>query len=129
MWFFSSRPKWPEVPVEELRRRARLLVIDDQVFTYKDLFERDGYTIERWPDVEDLPRLESGAFDLILLDLQGVAKELSAEQGLGLLRHLRKVLPTQLVIAYSRARDLHMLVRRELCARVADLTCVRPRAH
>jgi CheY-like chemotaxis protein len=47
-------------------------VIDDQDFPYKELFERDGYTVTKWDDVHDLAQLESGEFDLILLDLLGV---------------------------------------------------------
>ncbi len=37
------------------------------------------------------------------MDLQGVGREQSTEQGLGILRHLRRSTPTQLIIAYSSA--------------------------
>jgi CheY-like chemotaxis protein len=97
------RSDWPEVSLEEIRKRARLLVVDDSEFPYEPLFRRDGYNLEKWPDVQDLPKLESGYFDLILLDVQGVGGEYSSEQGLGILRHLRKTTPTQLIIAYSSA--------------------------
>ncbi len=33
-------------------KRARLLVIDDADFPYLSLFERDGYTMEKWADVK-----------------------------------------------------------------------------
>lgn len=59
-----------------------MLVIDYADFAYQSLFERDGYTMEKWSDVDDLPKLEAGYYDLILLDLQGVGREQSAEQGL-----------------------------------------------
>jgi CheY-like chemotaxis protein len=102
MWFFGS-PKWPDIPIDEIRKRARLLVIDDDEFPYQTLFERDGYTLEKWPDVLDLSKLESGYFDVILLDLQGVGRQQSNEQGLGILRHLRQTTPAQVIIAYSSA--------------------------
>jgi CheY-like chemotaxis protein len=102
MWFLG-RQQWPDIPIEEIRKRARLLVIDDDEFPYQTLFERDGYNLEKWPDVVDLPKLESGFFDLVLLDLQGVGLQQSNEQGLGILRHLRETTPAQVIIAYSSA--------------------------
>jgi CheY-like chemotaxis protein len=103
-WFRSEREDWPEMKFEEIKKRARLLVIDDNEFPYKDLFGRDGYTLEKWEDVTDLPKLESGYFDVILLDLQGVGKAQSpSEQGLGVLRHLRQTSPAQVIIAFSSA--------------------------
>ncbi|MGA2991889.1 MAG: hypothetical protein ABSD88_15550 [Candidatus Korobacteraceae bacterium] len=98
-----NRSRWPVVPLDEIKKRARLLVIDDSEFPYQALFERDGYTLEKWPDVLDLPKLESGYFDILLLDLQGVGRQQSAEQGLGILKHLRQTIPTQIIIAYSSA--------------------------
>ncbi len=93
---------WPELPIEELRKRSRLLVIDDQSFSYVELFQRDGYTIEKWDDVEDLTKLESGYYDIILLDIQGIGREISIkEQGFGVLKHVKKVNPTQIIVAYS----------------------------
>lgn len=42
-------------------------------------------------------------YDIILLDLHGVGLGQSAEQGLGILRHLHRVAPAQITIAYSSA--------------------------
>jgi hypothetical protein len=100
--FWRSDP-WPEVSLDEIRKRARLLVIDDQDFPYLPLFERDGYTMEKWSDVDDLSKLEAGFYDILLLDLQGVGRQHSAEQGLGILRHIRNTCPAQVIIAYSSA--------------------------
>lgn len=100
---FRKRTPWPSVTIEEIRKRARLLVIDDGDFAYLPLFQRDGYTIDKWADVTDLSKLESGYYDIIMLDLQGVGRQVSAEQGLGVLRHLRETRPAQLIIAYSGA--------------------------
>jgi hypothetical protein len=100
---FLGKKKWLEISLDEIRKRARIIVIDDRDFDYLSLFQRDGYVIEKWNDIDDLPKLESGYFDIILLDIQGVGKEQSQEQGLGILRHLRQVCPTQIIIAYSCA--------------------------
>jgi len=100
--FFSS-PKWPVLPLEEIQRRSKILIIDDEEFTYLGLFQRSGYTIEKWNDIDDLNKLENGFYDIILLDLQGVGKKYSKEQGLGILKHIHNVNPTQIIIAYSNS--------------------------
>lgn len=99
---FTTR-KWPEFADEDIRRRSRLLVIDDSDFPYQSLFQRDGYAIEKWADVKNLSQLERGEYDVILLDIQGVGRKESEEQGFGILKHLRASVPAQIVIAYSNA--------------------------
>ncbi len=59
--------------------------------------------IEQWADVEDLPKIERNFYDIILLDVQAVGKQLSSKQGLGVLEHIRKTAPAQIVIAFSNA--------------------------
>jgi CheY-like chemotaxis protein len=94
---------WPELTLEAIIKRARILVIDDGDFPLMVLFERDGYTIKQWKDIEDLRQLENGYFDLILLDLLGVGLEQSSHEGFGILKHIRKRSPAQIVVAYSNA--------------------------
>lgn len=94
---------WPAVPHDEVVKRSRILVIDDGDFAYMPLFERDNYSIEQWHDVSDLAALETGDFDLILLDLKGVGLKESADEGFGLLKHIRTTSPAQIVIAYSNS--------------------------
>ena len=101
--FWRKKQRWKPLPWEEIKKRARILVIDDGDFYYQQLFEKDGYTIEKWSDVDDLPKLEAGHYDVVLLDIQGVGREQSTEEGLGILRHIHKTCPTQIVIAYSNA--------------------------
>lgn len=101
-WFRKKRV-WPTPSQDLIRKRSRLLVIDDGDFPYQELFVRDGYSIEKWDDVKDLSRLERNEFDIILLDIQGVGRKESNEQGFGILKHLRKATPAQIVIAFSNA--------------------------
>ena len=100
---FKRRRPWPTLAHEEIIRRARILVIDDQDFPYRKLFQRDGYTVEKWNDVRSLADLEGVKFDLILLDLLGVGRKESSDEGLGLLKHIRTASPAQIVVAYSNA--------------------------
>lgn len=95
--------KWPDLSRDQIVQRARILVIDDHEFPYRKLFQRDGYSVDKWNKVSDLSALEGGKYDLILLDLIGVGLKESADQGLGVLRHIRSAAPGQLVVAYSNA--------------------------
>lgn len=97
----GRRREWPKFSHEEILKRARLLVIDDSEFPLIKLFKKDGYTITKWNDVKELAQLETASYDLILLDLEGVGRSLSDDQGFGILKHIRATNPTQLVIAYS----------------------------
>lgn len=100
MWFNTTLPAPPTL--EELRKRSRILVIDDQEFPFLGLFKRDTYSIERWPEVENLQKLTDGFFDVILLDIHGVGLvESPRRQGLGIMEHIKNVNPAQAVILYS----------------------------
>lgn len=94
---------WPKVDRSEIMKRARILVIDDGDFPYMKLFRDDGYAIEKWNDVTELGPLEDGTYDLILLDLLGVGREHSSDEGFGILKHIRETAPAQIIIAYSSA--------------------------
>jgi CheY-like chemotaxis protein len=105
MFFELLTFKWPELSFDELKKRTRILIIDDENFEYISLFKGDGYAIDKWDDIktEKLTDLERGLYDIILLDIQGVGKELSQDQGFGILRHLKHSNPTQIIIAYSNS--------------------------
>ena len=102
-WPFKTKTTYTPPSFEEIKKRAKILVIDDHDFVYAPLFIRDGYTIEKWDDVENLEKLENNYFDLILLDIQGVGQSESEEEGFGILKHIRAKSPTQIVIAFSNA--------------------------
>jgi len=61
----------------------------------------EGYAIDYWPKVQNLSRLEGGEYDIIVLDIGGVAKEYTHEDGLGILEHLKDANPAQIVVAFS----------------------------
>jgi len=95
---------WPDLSLDTIIHRARILVIDDQEFPYRTLFKKDGFNVDKWNDVTRLQDLEQGKYDVILLDLQGIGRRLSTnDQGLGVLRHLKESNPDQVIVAYSNA--------------------------
>lgn len=89
-------------PLADVRKRTRILVIDDDPHSFPfDVLRREGYAIDHWLKVENLQALEEGRYDIIFLDIQGVAQEYSGEDGLGILEHLKQVNPSQIVVAFS----------------------------
>ena len=90
------------IPLEEIRKRAKIIVIDDDPNSFPcELLRKEGYTIECWQKVESLSRLEKGDFDIIILDIGGVAGEYSPQDGLGVLEHLKNYNPSQIIVAFS----------------------------
>ena len=49
-----------------------------------------------------IQKLENGFFDIIILDIKGVAQHISEEDGLGVLVSLKKNNPAQIIISYSQ---------------------------
>jgi hypothetical protein len=93
------------VPPElcQLKDRARLLVVDDQPFEYKTALVQEGFKIRAVRDITSTSDIERGEFDVVLLDLHGVATSISDRQGIGALAQIKRASPAQMVIAYSAA--------------------------
>lgn len=90
------------VPLTELKKRARILVIDDEECSFPfDLLRKEGYSIDHWTEVKNLRDLEEGLYDIIILDITGVAKKYDKNDGLGILEHLKDVNPSQIIVAFS----------------------------
>ncbi|MDQ0278768.1 CheY-like chemotaxis protein [Arthrobacter silviterrae] len=104
MW--NHRTQSPPPSIELVRKNARILVIDDQEWPAKDMFERDGYHIERWPEIKNLSQLTDSHYHLILLDVHGVGLNESPDlHGLGILNHIKSTNPAQPVIVYSSQKQ------------------------
>lgn len=105
---FKKREAKPiqKASFDEIKKRSRILIIDDNEFEYKLLFEKDGYLIDKWTTNEDIDqnKIDSIYYDIILLDVNGVATDRSEKHGLGLLEYIKKKNPAQIVILYSSER-------------------------
>ncbi|WP_313803520.1 hypothetical protein [Flavobacterium sp.] len=87
---------------EELKRLTRIVVIDDENSFPVQIFQDEGYSIDKWDIVKDYNKLENGYYDIIVLDIKGVAQHISENDGLGVLQSLKKQNPAQIVISYSQ---------------------------
>ena len=92
-----------KLPLSELRKRARILVVDDDptAFPHK-LLTKEGYNVTYWRTIDNIRDLESGEYDIIVLDIEGITPPtVSTTGGIGILTHIKKYNPGQIVIAYS----------------------------
>ena len=83
---------------EELKKRIRIVLIDDEQGFPLKLFQAEGYAIEHWEKVVSVSygKLESGFYDIIILDIKGVAEEISKDDGLGVLENIKKKIQLKL---------------------------------
>lgn len=89
-----------------LKRFARILVIDDDEKAFPlEAARRSGFSLEWWPQVDaaGLAALDRGEFDIIFLDIKGVAAPGISDtgDGRGILRHIKQRNPKQIVVAFS----------------------------
>lgn len=91
-------PNWD---IDELKKRLRLVIIDDVDTFPIEQFKDYGYSIDYWEKVKDIKKLEDGFYDIIILDIGDVAKELSDDDGFGVMERLKTHNPAQIIIAYS----------------------------
>jgi DNA-binding response OmpR family regulator len=107
MWF-QQRKRIDSIhatmPRDELVRRSRILIIDDERPELIDDLQRSHFAVDYEPDIrpENLAeKLDSRLYDLILLDFGQVGEGIGKEQGLSILRHIKRVNPAVVVLAYT----------------------------
>ena len=88
--------------LDEIKKRIRIVVIDDEDSFPVKIFQDEGYSINKWGKVTDYSKLENGFFDIIVLDIKGVAEHLSQDDGIGVLVDLKGKNPAQIIISYSQ---------------------------
>lgn len=104
MWF--SKKSIDEVKIllsrDELLRKSRLLVIDDERPDIVDDLKKARFSVDYESDItrDNMNILES-TYDLILLDYGNVGKSFGVDEGLSLLKHIKRINPSVVVIAYT----------------------------
>jgi CheY-like chemotaxis protein len=88
---------------DELVRRSRILVIDDERPAIIDDLKSARFSVDHVPDVssQNLELVDHPLYDLILLDFGQVGKTFGDDQGLSLLRHIKRVNPAIVVLTYT----------------------------
>jgi len=113
MWPFEKKQLKDferEYTRDELIRRGRILVIDDEDPEIVAELKRKRFAVDHDKIGDDLSGIESHYYDVVLLDYSDVGKKYGGT-GLGVLNHIKRVSPMTFVIAYTS---------RALVAKVAD---------
>jgi DNA-binding response OmpR family regulator len=95
---------------DELIRRGRILVIDDEDPEIVAELKKKRFAVDHDKNGDDLAGIESHHYDVVLLDYSDVGKKYGGT-GLGILHHIKRVSPMTFVIAYTS---------RALVAKVSD---------
>jgi DNA-binding response OmpR family regulator len=91
----------PNLSRQELIRRSRILVIDDEQPKLIEDLRKDGFSVDYDPTGNDTTNIEKNLYDLIILDFGGVGEKFGRDQGLSLLRHIKRVNPAPFILAYT----------------------------
>lgn len=97
-------------------RNSKICIIDDKIDDLKSLIE--GLRGEGFTNLVEMNRISSvnelieGEYDLIILDLTGVASEISSEDGIGILAELKRIEPALPVLVVSGATTEPILAKK-----------------
>jgi DNA-binding response OmpR family regulator len=107
MWPFkktaSIREMKTTIPRDELVRHSRILIVDDEEPALKVDLEKEGFAVQWYADVDSalLRQIERMQYDLILLDFSGVGTSLGNQEGLDILKHVKRVAPAVVILSYT----------------------------
>jgi len=91
----------PHFSRDELVRRGRILVIDDQEMPLFKSLSKEGFSVDHDRTGNDTSKIERQIYDVIILDHGGVGTEFGAEEGLALLRRIKRLAPSAYILAYT----------------------------
>ncbi len=80
---------------DDLIRRSRILIVDDEKPDLIDDLQKARFSVDYLPDVtpENLHELERSEYDLVILDFGNVGSRMGPQQGLELMKHIKRVRP------------------------------------
>lgn len=91
------------LPREELVRRSRILVVDDEEIDLVDDLKSSRFSVDHVKDINstNIDRIDKQLYDLILLDFGKVGSHFGDDEGLSLLKYIKRVNPSVVVLAYT----------------------------
>jgi len=89
---------------EKLKFKARIALIDDDEISHVRRLQKDGYNIVDLSDITEIDDFIRKKYDVVVLDIQGVGKDLSQNsEGWGILKYLKTECPHLVVIMFTGA--------------------------
>lgn len=100
--------KIDEKSISELRKKIKILIVDDEEYDIFELLSTRGYQVYYKSDIT-YP-IETEPFDLIVLDIKGVATKFgSTYGGFGFAKEVKMLYPNKIVICYSGTSDTKIM--------------------
>lgn len=106
--------------LKEIQERTHVLFIDDEKFDKVDRIKDHGWITDRIADVRNsIDNDKISRSHVIFVDYKGVGKKISpTEEGLGIIKSIKKMYPQKRVILYSAHCEFDL--SDELSHRIAD---------
>lgn len=91
------------MPRDELVRRSRILVVDDEEPELLKDLKAARFSVDHVVDVsaDNMEIIERPLYDLVLLDFGQVGRSFGDDEGLSLLRHIKRINPAIVVFSYT----------------------------
>jgi len=90
---------------DQIKKRIRILVVDDDKSHFPiKAFKDNNYNIDYWSKItsENMHRIVDGDYDILILDMHGVAsKDVSSNGGVGLLKYFKQSNPAIYILVFS----------------------------
>jgi len=104
---FGKKDKLKEIDnqsFETTKFRAKIAVIDDEEFPHMELLTDEGYNVTNFTDIKNIETFISKNYDVLILDIQGVGREIAgSEEGWGVLEYLKRIHPHLVVVVFTGA--------------------------
>lgn len=107
MWLFRKKPSLTlmkgALPRTELLRRGRIAVLDDEAPEMLQDLRDSGLSVGHLKSTDDpqFQALADGFYDLLLLDYGGIGRRFGQDEGLDVLRYLKRVNPSLRILAFT----------------------------
>lgn len=88
----------------KLKGKAKIAIVDDEEIPHIKKLNDDGYTIQEFSDIQNIDEFISWKYNIVVLDIQGIGKELSSNSGgWKILNYIKSVSPHTVVIMFTGA--------------------------
>jgi DNA-binding NtrC family response regulator len=86
---------------ERLIQSSRIVVIDDEMPLLIEELRKVGFAVDHDQNGNDLKNYDNQIYDVAIIDYHGVGQGLGKNQGLDLVKYIKRVSPRTRIIAYT----------------------------
>lgn len=88
----------------KLKHKAKIAFVDDEEIPHIKKLNDDGYSIQDYNDIQNIDEFINKKFNIVILDIQGIGKELSSNSGgWKILKYIKTVSPHTVIIMFTGA--------------------------